>query len=352
MNEGLFGTQYGAPLRAVRMRVKIGQGASQAMFDTLVLVTADNTSPTSKSSGATVGADVTDMVIQVPVSLGRGGQSVTASGSLALQVADGTIVGGNRRGAGAIDFQTTRSAATQVASGVGSLVVGARNVVSGAYSSAIGDQNTVSASNSLAVGFNQFCNGSAYNYAFGFQCIANSTYSFAVGANSVANAQASVALGDSATARSIAGTMQFSGSARAAAGDRQTRRLIQTAVTTNATATVLTTTGGAEATNNTWVIPNNHGGVFTGWILARNTANNDQRAWRFEGMVTRDGTAASVALLGAVTPAAVGTADAGLSACVLAVGVNTTNGSMIVTATGIAATTIHWVGWIDCAENG
>jgi hypothetical protein len=364
MNAGLFGAQYGAPLTAVRMRVKLGQGASQVMFDTLVLVTTDNTTPTSKSSGATVGADVTDLVIAVPVSVGRSGQSVTAAGSLALQVADGTVTGGNRRGNGAIDLQTTRSAATQVANGLraflgpygGGTASGQASVCMG--SGVASGANSVTFQGASASGVNAFgacgsANTTGNNAAgFGDAVTVSATRGFAAGNDLAISGQGSSGFGQGGTDRGIVSTQLFAPGPRVAAGDRQLRKLPQCAVTTNATATVLTTNAAAEAASNTWVIPNNYGAVFTGWILARNTANNDQRAWRFEGMVTRDATAATVALLGAVTPVAVGTADAGLSACVLAVGVNTTNGSLIVTATGIAATTIHWAGWIDGAENG
>ena len=123
-------------------------------------------------------------------------------------------------------------------------------------------------------------------------------------------------------------------------------------MTSNATATVLTSTGAAESTSNTWVIPANYSGILHGFVVARNTANNDTIGWEVKAMVTRDSTAASVAILGSASVAAVGTADAAMSSCSLAVGANTTNGSITLTATGIAATTIAWSGYIHCIENG
>ena len=60
-------------------------------------------------------------------------------------IADSTSTGGNARGTGAVDLQTSRTAAAQVASGIYSFCQGYDNNASGAYSFASGYNSTASA---------------------------------------------------------------------------------------------------------------------------------------------------------------------------------------------------------------
>jgi hypothetical protein len=60
-------------------------------------------------------------------------------------IADSTATGGNARGTGAVDLQTSRTAAAQVASGIYSFCQGYDNNASGAYSFASGYNSTASA---------------------------------------------------------------------------------------------------------------------------------------------------------------------------------------------------------------
>jgi hypothetical protein len=345
MNEGLFEFSHGAPLEARRVRYKFGQGASQVYGEALVIRNTDFSTPMLRSVGAGAPvADVTDFVLAVPVAAGRGGQAVAAAGGFSLQIPDGGITGGNRRGNGAVDFTTARTTATQVASGANAFQANSNSTASAADSFAC--------CSGIATGAQSFAHrgtASGTRAAVFNQGTASGQDAFAC-CGGTADALQSWS-GCSAWARGIVNSWQWAITARSAVGDRNLRKLGFAAVTTNATVTTLTTNAAAEATSNTWVLPNNCTGVFTGYVVARNTANNDSIAWRVEGMVTRDATAATVVTLGSPTVTAVGTADASMSACVLAVNVNTTNGSLRLQATGIAATTISWNGWIDCAEN-
>jgi len=74
------------------------------------------------------------------------------SGSFSLAVPDGTTTGGNVRGANAIDLQTARTAATQVASGTRSVVIGANNTASGTDTVAVGYLSVASGIYSVAIG--------------------------------------------------------------------------------------------------------------------------------------------------------------------------------------------------------
>lgn len=78
---------------------------------------------------------------------------VEGGAAFSLAEPDGTSTKGNARGAGAIDLQTVRIAATQVASGANSgLLWGARNTASGQYAVSGGYASTASGVNSIALG--------------------------------------------------------------------------------------------------------------------------------------------------------------------------------------------------------
>lgn len=74
------------------------------------------------------------------------------TGAILAQVPDGTSTAGNKRGARAVDFSTSRTAAAQVASGTAAFNVGINNTASGDYSATIGYGHTASGHHSLAVG--------------------------------------------------------------------------------------------------------------------------------------------------------------------------------------------------------
>ena len=144
-------------------------------------------------------------------------------------------VSGNARGQGAVDLQFSRTAATQVASGVYScLAGGTNNTASGAYSAVVGGtDNTASGDysgivasvSSVASGHysgvwsGDTCIASGdYSAVLGAGCTASGTHSFAGGLNCVASGNHSVAYGEgsTATAASSAAFGKFSvASARA-----------------------------------------------------------------------------------------------------------------------------------------
>lgn len=147
---------------------------------------------------------------------------------------DGTTTGGNARGANAVDLQTTRTAATQVASGARCFIFGERNTATGTNCYAGGQGNTVSSTNSFAMGVN---------------CIANQPSTFAAGSGSTASGQVSFAANTSTASGNGAfsiGTYslanrpsQFSHTSgrHAANGDSQYIRLVGGIKTADATPT-------------------------------------------------------------------------------------------------------------------
>jgi hypothetical protein len=113
------------------------------------------------------------------------------TGALQAQQTDSTATGGNARGANAVDWQTVRSAASQVASGSTSFIgAGRRNTSSGEDSFVgAGFQNTSSVAQASVI--NGAANAASSQYAFignGNNNTANHSYSSVVnGANNTAS---------------------------------------------------------------------------------------------------------------------------------------------------------------------
>jgi hypothetical protein len=75
------------------------------------------------------------------------------TGAIIADIPDGTTAGGNARGDYAVDLQTSRGSATQVASGLQAVLLGGRNnTASGSRSTVSGDGNTASNDNTTAIG--------------------------------------------------------------------------------------------------------------------------------------------------------------------------------------------------------
>lgn len=318
-------------------------GGSLTNFTEAVNTAAPNATVPVVSLTATNGATDVDAVFK-PKGLG----------GIAAHIADNAITGGNKRGASHVDLQSDRNAATQVASGINAAIVGGRrNTASGSWATAGG--NTCTASGTSATAFGQSGNSSgAAAFSAGDACRATGAQSVAMGNTATASSFRCVAIGNgpqatasdsvslgTATDRGIFASVTYSGNNRAAAGDRNIR-LVHTlsAVTTNATTTTLTSQTGAEAANNTLLLVNNSSLVFSGLVVARNTANNDTICWKVEGVASRDATAATVVFLGTPAITVVGTADASMTGCTLVAATNTTNGTATFRFTGLAATTI------------
>jgi len=243
------------------------------------------------------------------------GDSDTGFAAFQLSIPDGTQVGGNKRGSGAVDLQQDRNVASEVASGIFSFVVGEQNTASGRDSAAIGAVN-----------------------------VASGHYAVALGNSNTADADASLALGRNSLARGIISAEVFG---LAPGFQRGHYGLIIT--TADATPTVLTSDGGFGPTaNNQVALPSGANGAlgatykFRGQVVAVDTATGHSSGWDFTGTIKQRATAASTALVAAVMPTLAGQ-DAALAATVVAISADTTNGALAVTVTGIAATNIQWM---------
>ena len=100
---------------------------------------------------------------------------------------DGTATGGNARGANAVDLQTKRLAANNVASGVSAVAIGESNVSSATNSVAIGVENTASSNYATCFGVgNTASTGPQSSVLGGRSNIANATGSVVVGGGATA----------------------------------------------------------------------------------------------------------------------------------------------------------------------
>ena len=151
------------------------------------------------------------------------------SGAFCLSAPDGTANGGNVRGANAVDLQTLRSSASQVASGDGSfLSAGYHNTVSGTWSGIVGGAlNTVTGIESFIGG------GEASDVSGQFSAVISGRSSKADGSNALA-------IGFAANAR-LLGMFAHSSCPLnlTTGGESQAFRLTMGVKTTDATPTTL-----------------------------------------------------------------------------------------------------------------
>ena len=162
-------------------------------------------------NGVLQGTSNTNMVVQP-----------NGTGSLLAQVPDSTTTGGNSRGANAVDLQTVRTAATQVASGAGAVVAGGQsNTASGNYSLVAGSGSTASA-----------------------------IYAAAIGRGNVASGLQSLATGQQASAHSLIGARVHASSDIAAVGDAQMGDYAMQGRSTGGAAVRLTADGAAAGSTN------------------------------------------------------------------------------------------------------
>jgi hypothetical protein len=279
-------------------------------------------------------------------------------GALVATVPTGVTAGGNKRGTNAVDWQISRSATAQVASGSNSVIGGgSSNTASGGNSFVGGGStNTASGNHALVIaGANNTASGS-FAIAAGDQANATGQYAIALGnaANAsgtravaigggTADAQDAWALGKGATANAVIGAYS-EGAQNAPTRSRYTLH----AFTSDATPKVLTTNGSTAATNNqvTTGTFNNRSGIYRGIVVARKSGTGGgTKSWEFIAHLNRSG--GTMALAAAVTPTVVASSGVAWS---IAVTADNTNNCLQVEVTGEAATNIAWACFVDGQE--
>ena len=97
---------------------------------------------TGANNGGTYTVSQTQTVTSQTISAVPGVDAVFGphgGGAIQAQVADGTLTGGDKRGPGAVDWQTTRTLASKIAGGIGNVIGGgANNYTGGSYATVAG----------------------------------------------------------------------------------------------------------------------------------------------------------------------------------------------------------------------
>jgi hypothetical protein len=235
-------------------------------------------------------------------------------GVFQAQTADSTATGGNARGSRAVDWQTSRSAATSVASGLGAVIPGGTN-------------NAASGSNSMGGGQNSTAAGLAA-LAFGNQAFAGGV--------------SSVALGGTSTDRSINGCHVYAGNRFSVNGDAQILDCVHMFSTAGSAAVRLTTDGAAASTSNTLVLPNRGSYVVSVSLQVIDTVANTVQVFTLADSLVYRGANAAATVVGAGNPVFVAGPTAGTPVVITTLPTltaDTTNGSVNISVTPPVANT-------------
>jgi hypothetical protein len=240
---------------------------------------------------------------------------------------DGTITGGNARGAGAVDLQLNRTAATQVANGANAVVLGGiRNTASGAQSSSLGGfSNSVTTTYGVVAGRDNSCTGSS-SVVFGLENQATALYSATIsGQQGSADRQAMQA--------HAAG--QF-----AAKGDAQRARFVLRNKTTTNSAVELFLDGSSVRLT----IPS--GKIFAFTINISGVKSDGSAVAHYLRQYALKNISATTTEVYA--PVTIGSDNAAGTS--IALSANDTNNALRVEVTGVSGETWRWVAAVDAVE--
>lgn len=274
-----------------------------------------------------------------------------AGGAVLAAVPTNSYVGGNKRGSYAVDWQTSRSNAGEVASGTQSTVSGGyRNTSSGQYAAVGGGTINVASGTSATVvgGDSNTASQTRSTVCGGASNTASGASSIVVGGfQNTADGDYSTAMGRGARTRGSYGVLAHSSGA-VGGGDDQRREFMLYKGTTNATPIVMSADGAAGSATNSLVLPNNSAFGFRGDLVVRENATGDAKFIEFKGLITRGANAASTAIVGSVTQADVGAAAG--ATWTAAFTADTTLGGLAITVTGEASHTLRWVASVRTTE--
>jgi len=170
--------------------------------------------------------------------------------------------------------------------------------------------------------------------------------SAAIGSGTVANSQAGFAVGEYASTKDLQRFAYTSGRF-AVAGDAQMSDMCIRRATTDATPTVLTSSGNTPTTNNILRPSNNSALVVDVHVVGREAATGDMASFKGTLTVKRGANAASASVSGSLSSVV---ADSGASTWTAAASADTTLGGLIITVTGQASKAIKWVAALRIVE--
>ena len=250
------------------------------------------------------------------------------TGAFCLSAPDGTATGGNVRAANAVDLQTSRATAAQVASGVQSVVCGgASNTASGEQSGVThGQQNAASGQLSDAAGSS---------------CTASALLASARGSVCTASAQSAIARGERSLANRL-GMYAFASGQFAAVGDAQYVRFVARRKTTDNTATTLLLDGSTTRLTIT------SGKILFADILVSGIKSDGSAAACYKRKVAIKNVGGTTTIVGSVET--IGTDIEDNAGTDIAITADNTNDALQINVTGITAETWRWVAVVEGLE--
>jgi hypothetical protein len=276
------------------------------------------------------------------------------TGAFSLSVPDGTTAGGNARGANAIDLQSSRTNAANIASGANAVAIGTDCRASGATNStaigrtctasgltslSIGDNSTASAQQSVAIGSYATASG-VYACAIGY-AFASGYRSFAFGYDAYASAEYAVALGEQVVADRM-GQHSASSGRFSANGDAQRVAFTARRKTTTNTPTALTLDGSTRV----FAIPAGKVFSFIANITGIKSDGTAVAQYIRKGCIKR--IANTTSLIGSIET--IGTDHEDNASTDVAITADDTTDALLINVTGISGETWRWVAVIEGVE--
>lgn len=295
-------------------------------------------------------------------------------GGVMAAVPDSTAIGGNVRGANAVDWQTARSVAAEVAAAADSTIGGGRRnqifasatggatisggvqntILNSGVSATIGGGtlnsiNTVSQAATISGGQNNTIGAAGGNNCTisGGQsnaCVGSFTTVGGGVSNTASGDGSTIPGGWGSTTRALQSMLSYSGGMFSSVpGSAQIDWQVQRGLSTSATPVPLTADGIATpGASNLYILANNSAALVTFDVVARNTGTGTAAAYRADVLVRRGANAAATALVAAATITTIAE-DAAIAAADITVTVDTTNGGVRCNFVGIAANTFRAV---------
>lgn len=301
-------------------------GAGGATLQNSAWIIADNatTSPNNTVNHASLQA--TGGTTNVSVSIVPKG-----TGAFCLAVPDGTSAGGNARGNYSVDLQRTRSAASQVASGTNSIILG-------------GENNTATGSRGAMVGgYGSTSSGSYESFAYGESCTASAANSLAFGYQVQSNSPGCVAFGYKTLGRLNYGLFLGAGQF-AAQGDAQSLTVPMRNKTTSATPVALRLDNYGNLANR-FTVPS--GKLVTGILQVEGVKSDGSAIALYTRRIAIKNVGGTTTLIQNQT---IGTDYEDNASTDLTVTADDTNDSLEISVTGIASETWRWNAVFDGIE--
>ena len=250
--------------------------------------------------------------------------SPKGGGSILANTPDNTVAGGNKRGIGAVDWQTSRTNATNVASGSFTVLSG------GQGNQATADSSTISGgtSNATSGGSGVVAGGAS---------------------NSVTAPFGSVPGGSQALAATY-GKFAYASGMAATQGDAQYGLSILRGATVAGATARLTSDGNAADATNVCNLPNNSAYLLKILLAATDTAHTAGLVAEYSVFLRRGADAASTVLVATTQHTML--ADTATDAASVALTADVGNGGLNLTVTGISGSNLRWVATIQTTEVG